>query len=61
MLILVIRKLVGSIRNKSSATVTNVMMSVFASHGIPETVISDDGSYYNSSDFSGFSKDWGFS
>ena len=51
----------GSISKKSSATVTKVMKSVFARHGIPETVVSDNGPCYNSSEFSVFSKEWGFS
>ncbi len=37
------------------------MKSVFARHGIPETSVSDNGPCYNSSEFSGFYKELGFS
>ena len=33
----------------------------FARHGIPDTVISDNGSQYSSSEFSRFAERWGFS
>ena len=51
----------GSISIKSIATVTKAMKSVFARHGNPETVVSDNGPSYDSSEFSGFSEEWGFS
>ena len=37
------------------------LKAIFAYHGIPETVISDNGSQYSSAKFSKFAEEWGFS
>ena len=38
----------------------NALKPVFARHGIPEVVCSDNGPQYNSAEFSKLSKDWEF-
>ena len=43
-----------------SATVITHMKSQFARHGIPETVISDNGPQFSSRDFQAFAKEWEF-
>ena len=40
--------------------VINHLKAIFARHGIPETVISDNGPQYSSADFSKFAHEWGF-
>lgn len=42
----------------SSLNVINHLKSIFARHGIPETVISDNGPPMNSKDFKLFTKEW---
>ena len=37
------------------------MRSIFARHGIPETVVSDNGPQFSAASFSSFSKEYGFS
>ena len=37
------------------------LKAIFARHGIPETVISDNGPQYSSAEFSKFAQKWGFS
>ena len=44
---------------KSSEIIT-ALKSIFARHGIPEQVRSDNGSQYDSAEFSHFAKEWGF-
>ena len=44
---------------KSSETI-RAFKSVFARHGIPEQVRSDNGPQYDSPEFSHFAKQWGF-
>ena len=44
---------------KSSAIITK-MKTLFARHGIPEVVKSDNGPQYSSGDFAEFAKSWGF-
>ena len=44
----------------SSQAVITAMKSVFARHGIPEKVLSDNGPQYSSRDFKEFAVDWGF-
>ena len=38
----------------------NHLKAIFARHGIPETVISDNGPQYSSAEFAKFAEDWGF-
>ena len=47
----------GSIK---TSTVTQHIKSIFARHGIPEIVISDNGPQYSSEQFHQFSTTWGF-
>ena len=46
--------------NTLSETVINHTKSIFARHGIPETVISDNGPYFISDKYDKFAKSWGF-
>lgn len=43
-----------------SATVVTHLKSQFARHGIPETVISDNGPQFSSREFKAFAKEWNF-
>ena len=45
----------------SGTTATEIINHIFARHGIPEVLISDNGPQYTSSTFSQFSRDYGFS
>jgi hypothetical protein len=45
----------------SSASVIRIMKSIFARHGVPETVMSDNGPQYISEEFQEFAKDYDFS
>lgn len=49
------------LRETTSQEVIRHMMDVFARHGVPQTVISDNGGQYSSEVFSSFAKEWGFS
>jgi len=44
----------------TSATVINHMKSMFARHGVPELVVSDNGTQYSSEEFDMFAKTYGF-
>ena len=46
--------------NISSATVIQHTKSIFARHGIPEVVISDNGPHYSCQDYKDFASKWGF-
>ena len=46
--------------NTTSNRVITVLKTWFARHGIPVTVISDNGPPFNSGDFESFSKEWDF-
>ena len=46
--------------NTTSNCVITVLKTWFARHGIPVTVISDNGLPFNSGDFESFSKEWDF-
>ena len=48
------------IRDERSITVINSIKSIFARHGIPENVISDNGRQYTSDDFKEFSRKYQF-
>lgn len=51
----------AKLENTSSKTVINNMKSIFARHGIPRVVCSDNGPQYSSSEFAEFARDYGFS
>ena len=38
----------------------NHLKAIFVRHGIPETVISDNGPQFSSAEFAKFAEDWGF-
>jgi hypothetical protein len=44
----------------SSASVINKMKNLFAQHGVPETVISDNGRQFSSAEFAEFARTWNF-
>ena len=45
----------------SSGTVINKLKESFATHGVPETVFSDNGPQFASAEFNKFSQEWNFS
>ena len=51
---------VAKLPDTKSTTVITYSKSIFATHGIPSEVISDNGSQYSSRDFSLFAKQWEF-
>ena len=51
---------IGVLRISTSQEVINHLKAIFARHGIPETVISDNGPQYSSAEFAKFAEDWGF-
>lgn len=51
---------VKSLKNMTSQEVINYMQSVFAIHGIPKTLITDNAMQFTSSEFQQFTKDWEF-
>ena len=51
---------IGVLRKSSFQEVINHLKAIFVRHGIPETVISDNGPQYSSAEFAKFSEDWGF-
>ena len=52
---------VVTLRNTtSSLAVINALKSIFARHGIPNELRSDNGPQYHSDEFAQFAKDWGF-
>ena len=44
----------------SSATVIKACKKQFAGHGIPATVITDNGPQFSNGEFSSFAREWGF-
>ena len=46
--------------SQSSQGVIKALKSIFARHGVPEVVRSDNGPQYSSGEFQKFAKDWGF-
>lgn len=44
----------------TSTTIINILKTLFAEHGIPDKLISDNGRQYVSQDFVNFAKDWNF-
>jgi hypothetical protein len=51
---------ISLLKDRKSKTVINHMKAIFARHGIPQTVRSDNGPQYVSSDFKAFAKQWSF-
>ena len=51
---------IGVLRKSSSQEVINHLKAIFVRHGIPETVISDNGPQNSLAEFAKFSEDWGF-
>ncbi|XP_044168232.1 uncharacterized protein K02A2.6-like [Acropora millepora] len=47
-------------KTTKSSEVIRALMSIFARHGIPEQVRSDNSPQYDSAEFSHFAKQWGF-
>ena len=47
-------------KNTKSSEIIRALKSIFAPHGIPEQVRSDNGPQYDSAEFSHFAKQWGF-
>ena len=48
------------LRSEKSIDTINALKSIFARHGIPETVVSDNGSQYISQEFKEFQEKYGF-
>jgi len=48
------------LESTTSKAIINHMKSIFARHGIPTTVVSDNGPQYSSREFKEFASDWGF-
>ena len=46
--------------SSASNVVTDILARLFAEHGIPETIVSDNGPQYSSSTFREFAKSWNF-
>jgi hypothetical protein len=51
---------ISLLSNIKSATVIQHTKSIFARHGIPEVVISDNGPQYSCEDYKDFASKWGF-
>ena len=52
---------VGVLKHSTSEEVIQHLKAIFCRHGIPETVISDNGPQYTSAKFVNFAQDWGLS
>ena len=48
------------LRNTKTSTVIKKIKAIFARHGVPQEVISDNGPQYSTEEFSHFSEKWGF-
>ena len=51
---------IAQLASTKSSTVIQHIKSIFARHGIPEIVISENGPQYSSKEFHQFSTTWGF-
>ena len=52
---------VSSISSQTSGTVINSLKNIYARHGIPEELFSDNGPCFSSMEFKQFSEEWNFS
>ena len=53
-------KVAAMTKTTKSSEIIRALKSIFARHGIPEQVRSDNGPQYDSAEFSHFAKEWGF-
>lgn len=51
---------VRQLHSVTASAVIRVLCELFATHGIPDTVISDNGPQYANQEFKEFARDWGF-
>ncbi|XP_048582128.1 uncharacterized protein K02A2.6-like [Nematostella vectensis] len=51
---------VKELRSISSSAVIKVLQELFATHGIPQVIMSDNSPQYASHEFSAFAREWGF-
>ena len=51
---------VSELRNTKARTVINKTKSIFSRHGIPESVVSDNGPQYSSEEYKHFPQDYNF-
>ena len=51
---------IAHLKNTDSAAVIDKLKSVFARHGVPEVLISDNGPQYSSAEFAEFTRSYGF-
>ena len=51
---------IAHLKNTDSAAVIDKLKSVFARHGVPEVLISDNGPQYSSAEFAEFARSYGF-
>lgn len=51
---------ISKFQNTTSQSIVNHLKSIFARHGIPDTLVSEYGPQYSSSVYQTFSKDYGF-
>lgn len=51
---------VGQLQSTSSRTVISYLKTVFARHGIPCELFTDNGPQFSSCEFASFAKEWGF-
>ena len=51
---------IAKLPNTKSVAIIGKIKVFFARHGIPETVMSDNGPHYSANEFTRFSKEWGF-
>ena len=51
---------IGVLHKSTSQEVINHLKAIFTHHGIPETIVSDNGAQYSSGEFSKFAHEWGF-
>ena len=49
-----------SLRSTSTKAVVDGLKSIFGRHGVPDTLITDNGPQYSSMEFQQFTKDWSF-